>query len=209
VLYADLAESMREGIIYQSLPLTIRLMLASIGPTAVSGLVSTYLDAEPPEPFGAREAKRFVSFLRSSNLKVRYLSEILEFEEALNAVASGDEACTVEFDCNPQRLFEALEKRSSPGLLPTEHFSVDVSAYCVRVRSQNCEDARPYFLKIPLGEAKSGRGRQSRGERGKVGESEAKSGRARRRRLRPEVPVKALNQVLQDLAINIDRKNSD
>jgi uncharacterized protein (UPF0276 family) len=133
-LYADLTKSMRESTIYQSLPFTVRLLLATIGPTALSRLMARFLNASPPQPFGAAEAHHFICFLRGTDTEVRYLRQVLAFEEAVNAVASGHGNRTVAFDCNPVLLFEALEQRRDPGLLATQYFTVEISPHSLQVR---------------------------------------------------------------------------
>jgi hypothetical protein len=125
---------MREGVIYETLPFLARLLLVSRGHQATLDLISTFCAKSPPELFGSDEARKFLDFVRDQALPIDYLSEILQFEEAVIAVASGIEQRTVTFDCNPGALFAALIDRQRPDLLARERFSVDISRSGVSIR---------------------------------------------------------------------------
>jgi hypothetical protein len=99
-----------------------------------SRLISAYRAAVASEPFGAVEARRFISYVRAQELPVPHLTEILDFEGALNAVGGKLEERVVTFDCNPAALLNALMKRRYPGLLTRERFYVEVSTNCIQIR---------------------------------------------------------------------------
>ncbi len=96
-------------------------------------IIEAYCAAVPPEPFGAEEARRFISYVRARDLPVPHLTEILNFEAALNAVAGTSEERTVTFDCDPAALFSALLERQNPGRLACERTPVDVSAKGIKI----------------------------------------------------------------------------
>jgi uncharacterized protein (UPF0276 family) len=133
-LYTDLVASIREGVLHQGLPFVIRLLFASIGRRATMDMISAFSGSTPPEPFGADEAKHFISYVRAMDLPVPHLAEILDFEDALIAVGRKHEGRTVTFDCDPGALLNALTAQQSPGLLPRERFHVDVSIDGVHIR---------------------------------------------------------------------------
>jgi uncharacterized protein len=128
VLYADLVAAMREGVLHQTLPFLIRLLFVSIGPQATMETIAAFRHSAPPRLFGADEARQFIAFVRALTLQVPHLSEILNFQDALIAVAGTLEKRTVIFDCDPEPLFDALMQRRSPGFLPRQCFYLDVSA---------------------------------------------------------------------------------
>jgi uncharacterized protein len=134
-LYADLVASMREGVLYQVLPFVIRLMFVSIGKQATMDIISTFGRNEPPEPFGADEAQHFISYVRTTGLRVPHLAELLDFEEALIAVGRKHEARTVTFDCDTGILLEVLTAGQNPGALPRERFYVDISPDGINIRN--------------------------------------------------------------------------
>jgi hypothetical protein len=133
-LYADLVASMREGVIYETLPFLVRLLLVSTGHQATLNLISAFRAKVPPEQFGSDEARQFLDFVRDQELPIDYLPEILLFEDAIIAVASGIEQRTVTFDCDPVALFAALVDRERPGLLARERFNIDISRSGIRIR---------------------------------------------------------------------------
>jgi uncharacterized protein len=133
VLYADLVASMREGVIYETLPFSLRLLLASIGPQATMDVIAAYRASVPPEPFGANEARRFVSYVKAQQLPVPHLAEILDFEDALIAVGGTREERIVRFDCDPRALFDALLKRQCPDDLPRSRYCVGVSTSGIQI----------------------------------------------------------------------------
>jgi len=142
VLYADLVASMREGVIYETLPFLVRLLLVSIGSQATMDLISAYRANVPPEPFGANEARRFISYVRMQELAVPYLPEILDLQDALITVDGTLQERTVTFDCDPETLFDALLKRRCPGKLARKRFYVDVSANGIQIRGEKIVDTR-------------------------------------------------------------------
>jgi uncharacterized protein (UPF0276 family) len=134
LLYADLVASMREGVLYETLPFLVGLLLGSLGPQATMDLISAYRANMAPEPFGADEARRFVSYVRAQELAVPHIAEVLDFEDALNAVGRTLEERVVTFGCDPAALLTALSERKAPGLLKRERFYVDVSPSGIKVR---------------------------------------------------------------------------
>ena len=135
-LYADLVASMREGVLYETLPFTVRLLLVSIGPQATMDLISAYRASAPPEPFGSEEARTFARYVRTLDLRVDHLGDVLAFEEALLAARGTAEARTLTFECDPAALFHLLLRRQSPVELARERFVVEVSAGAVRIQSR-------------------------------------------------------------------------
>jgi uncharacterized protein len=141
-LYADLVASMREGVLYDTLPFLFRLLPASIGAAAMMDLIAGFAAAAPPELFGADEARRFISHVRSRDLTVPHLTDILNFEEALIGTTGTLATKTVTFECNPAALFESLEKRRFPVNLPRERFRVVVSPNGIEVQEDHVSDAQ-------------------------------------------------------------------
>jgi uncharacterized protein (UPF0276 family) len=132
-LYADLVASMREGVLYETLPFLVRVLFVSIGSQATMEVIAAYCEAVPPEPFGADEARHFIDYIKTRELPVSHLASILEFAEALLAVSGRPGERAVSFDCDPAILFDALKEGRCPGPLPRERFNVSVSANGVRI----------------------------------------------------------------------------
>jgi hypothetical protein len=97
-------------------------------------LISAFRATVAPEPFGADEARRFVSYVRAQGLMVPHIAEILDLEDALNAVGRNLEERVVIFGCEPAALLTALAQRKAPGPLAQGRFYVDVSPSGVRIR---------------------------------------------------------------------------
>jgi uncharacterized protein len=133
-LYADLVASMREGVLYETLPLLLRLLFYSIGTSATMDLISEYRANCAPQIFGADEARRFLLYVRERDLAVAHIAEILDFEDALLAVTGPDEERVVTFECDPAVLLTALAERKAPGLLARERFYVHVSKEGIKIR---------------------------------------------------------------------------
>jgi hypothetical protein len=133
-LYADLVASMREGVLYETSPFLVGLLLVSLGPHATMDLISAFRATVAPGPFGADEARRFVSYVRAPGLMVPHIAEILDLEDALNAVGRNLEERVVIFGCEPAALLTALAQRKAPGPLAQGRFYVDVSPSGVRIR---------------------------------------------------------------------------
>lgn len=126
-LYADLVAGMREGTLYNGAPFLIRLLLVSIGHPATMELIGAFHSQTPPEPFGADEAQHFISYVRTLDLSVQHLNEILDVEDALLAVGRSQEGRSVQFDCDAAALLSALAQARDPGPLAHVRCSVDIS----------------------------------------------------------------------------------
>jgi hypothetical protein len=134
VLYADLVASMREGVLYETLPFLVRFLLISLGPQATMDMISAFRANVAPKPFGADEARHFVSYVRAQAPVVPHLAEVLDFEDALNAVGGTLEERVVTFECDPAALLTALVERNAPGAPTPERFHVDVLTNGIKIR---------------------------------------------------------------------------
>jgi uncharacterized protein (UPF0276 family) len=133
-LYADLVASMREGALYEGTPFLLRLLLASLGHAATMNLLSEYCASTVPAPFGGDETRNFLVYVRDRALDIPHIAEILDLEEALNAVQRTGEEQIVAFDCDPVALLAALAERKIPPLAAPERFHVIVSTNGLDIR---------------------------------------------------------------------------
>ncbi len=131
-LYADLAASMREGALNETLPFSVRLLILTLGRRATLDLIAAYRETAPPQPFYADEARGFIAHLRARTVPVPHLGDILSLEEARLAVSGTAETRIVTFGCDAAALLAALLEKRSPGRLAAERVEIEVSASGIR-----------------------------------------------------------------------------
>jgi uncharacterized protein (UPF0276 family) len=130
-LLSDLVDGAREATLFERLPLTMRLLSASLGAAAFRSLLFSYLRARSPEPFAALEVGHFLTFVEREAAIVAYLDRVIALERATLAAANG-EPQEVRFDCDPTKLLAALAARKAPRAVPA-------GDYLVRLRGPQME----------------------------------------------------------------------
>lgn len=106
-VYRDLVDVRRKGTLAGVLPLSIRYIWTVHGEGAVERLFREFGAAWPVEPYPAREAANFATFLRGRNL-APYLEDLAAIELARARAAALGEAQQVQTRCDPNRLLDYI-----------------------------------------------------------------------------------------------------
>ena len=115
-LVEGLIHEFRGSMIVTVLPLTARLLMLALGPTAARVVFRDYWAKTPPQMFASLEADAFARYLDDLDLKVPQLAAVLAFERAVLATLVDREPRVVAFGFEPLPLLRALAE----GRLPDE-----------------------------------------------------------------------------------------
>lgn len=105
----------RIGTLVDTLPLTYRLLVLSLGEQRFDELVGNFFAASAPLPFALDESERFIAYLTTHAVDVRDVEEVARFELAVILTALDGQLRHARFGCDPTPLLSALEN----GRLPT------------------------------------------------------------------------------------------
>jgi uncharacterized protein len=117
-LVTSLVREFRSGMLAQSLPRTIRLLLLRLGEARTTELLTSYFTACPPRLFKVDEAAAFEHFLGEVRNDVDGLDDVLSFERAAHRATLEHQQQTVHYSSDPMPLLRAL----SEGRLPDPYF---------------------------------------------------------------------------------------
>ena len=118
---------MRTGTIVESLTLTYRLIVLSIGEPKFLEMLRVFWKTIPPEPFATQEAHNFGSFLMSQSLCISHLNEVLAFELASHQVLMHGQPRAVRFTCDPLPLLTALGEGRLPDIFNKGEFELTIN----------------------------------------------------------------------------------
>lgn len=113
-IYRKLISSVRAGMAVTNLKLTSRLLRLSLGELAFEHLLHDFWRAYPPALFSSAEASNFGSYLRTKNLSIPHLYEVLTFELALQKVLVSGTREIVRFSCDPGTVLGPLQEGRLP-----------------------------------------------------------------------------------------------
>lgn len=113
-IFRELLFHFRASIIVSTLKLSSRLLRLSLGEKEFVSLINKFMEEYFPENFPFVVAVQFANFLRKQNLSVKYLDDILEYEETTIKVSSDNTPRTIYFDYNPLPLLRALSNSKLP-----------------------------------------------------------------------------------------------
>lgn len=122
----ELVTSVRAGTIVESLTLTYRLIVLSVGESRFLEMLGEFWGSTPPEPFPAHESLKFSDYLRTQSLNIPHLDEVLAFELASHQVAMQGEEKAVRFTCDPMPLLTALGEGRLPDAVAEGEFELTV-----------------------------------------------------------------------------------
>ena len=115
-LTEGLIHEFRASMLVSVLPLTSRLLMLALGPSASRVVFEDYWSKTPPQMFASLEAEAFGRYLDERALPVPQLAAVLSFERATLATLVDGQARVVAFDFEPLPLLRAL----ADGRLPDE-----------------------------------------------------------------------------------------
>jgi uncharacterized protein (UPF0276 family) len=119
----------RDGRIARAMRFSMTLLLASLGSPAVHELLRDYHAQSFPDLFTSGEADRFADYLRgrlATLPPMPFLPEVLNFEHALLRAAVYGTKSRIEWNIDPEQLFEALQAGRIPSFVRSTHFSMDI-----------------------------------------------------------------------------------
>jgi uncharacterized protein len=120
----EMVEKFRGSMIVRTLRLSSRLIMLERGAAYLEQLLAEFWRAHPPQPFALDEAKAFAAFLREQKPYVPFLTEVLEYDCAVIAVAlDGEERC-IPFGADPLPLLRALGAGRRPTQIATGNFEI-------------------------------------------------------------------------------------
>ncbi|HEX8969485.1 MAG TPA: DUF692 family protein [Chloroflexota bacterium] len=128
-LVRTLVADFRRATLARALRFTLTALLGGLGQRGAQDLLDAYLEAYPPEPFGAVEADRCASFLRTCLPRmpaIPFLEEVLSYEHALVKAAIYGTSSEVRWSADPVRILESLDHGELPGALPVVSSSMIV-----------------------------------------------------------------------------------
>jgi len=117
----------RASAIVKSLGMLTQLIRLHCGEEFLEELLSGHFDETAPQAFDSEEAKRFIQYLRRQDLKVPYLSEIIQYEEcAMLAVMEGKPQY-MRFGCDPRLLLKHLAEGHVPEHLEAGNYELELT----------------------------------------------------------------------------------
>jgi uncharacterized protein len=120
----EMVEQFRGSMIVRTLRLSSRLIMLERGPAYFEQLLAAFWKQHPPELFACDEAEAFTQFLREQKPYVPFLTEILEYDRAVIAVALNGEERLIPFRADPLPLLRALGAGRRPGAVAIGNFEV-------------------------------------------------------------------------------------
>src|SRR5262249_51648643 len=115
-LLRRLAEEVRAGMVVDVLPFTSRLLLLTLGTDGYRRLLERYWGRARPAIFAESEANGFAQFIRSEQVSLPFLNEVLNYESALLRARVNGDWSTVSFRHDPAELLAALAAGKVPDL---------------------------------------------------------------------------------------------
>lgn len=125
-----LISAARAGKLADTLTLTTRLLLLTVGEKRLDDILEAFWSTVPSSQMAADEATEFVDFLLASGLRadVPYLDDVTGFELAAHRSIMTGHDQTVAFSVDPGPVIAALRAGRVPPALPTESVQLTVAA---------------------------------------------------------------------------------
>jgi uncharacterized protein (UPF0276 family) len=121
-IFRQLVDDFRRSALARTLRYTMTALLLGLGKRETHELLDSYFASRQPDPYAAVEAHHFACFLleRPHLLeRVRYSSELLQFEHALVKATVFGVSSDVQWTVDPTSILEALDRGRLPAELPT------------------------------------------------------------------------------------------
>ena len=114
-LVAAMIREFRASMLVRVLPMSMRLLLLTLGTDAVRALMGDCWAQVPPQGYASAEVEAFAGYLAARRMDIPYLEKVLAFERANAASLVDGKRRVVRFDFDPVPVFEAISR----GILPT------------------------------------------------------------------------------------------
>ena len=128
----EMVEKLRGSMVIRTLRLSSRLIMLERGTAYLEQLLAKFWRTHPPQPFAWDEAEAFAAFLREEKPYVPFLSEVLEYDRAVIAVALDGEERSIAFGADPLPLLRALGAGRRPTEIATGEFEVRLTPDLVK-----------------------------------------------------------------------------
>jgi uncharacterized protein len=122
-LVAAMIREFRASMLVRVLPMSMRLLLLTLGTDAVRTLMGDCWNQVPARGYASAEAEAFAHVLTKQHLDIPYLEKVLEFERANAASLVDGRRRVMHFDFDPVPVFEAI---SSGALFAGELQQIDL-----------------------------------------------------------------------------------
>jgi uncharacterized protein len=120
----EMVEKFRGSMIVRTLRLSSRLIMLERGTAYLEQLLADFWRTTPPQPLALDEAEAFAAFLRERKPYVPFLSEVLEYDCAVIAVALDGEERSITFCADPLPLLRALGAGRRPTDVTMGNFEI-------------------------------------------------------------------------------------
>jgi len=125
-LIRELVWKFRAGAIVNVLNWASTLIMLQRGDEFFKKQLDRYFKSTPPQPFASEEASCFIQYLRTQDLDVPYLQEILDFEEAAMAALHTRETQVIRARHNLHALLNALADGQVPQDLEEGSYEIEI-----------------------------------------------------------------------------------
>lgn len=126
-IYRKLSDSVRGGVIVDSLRLTYRLLVLTLGEEAAEETLWQYLLETSVRQLAIDETRQFAEWIEKAEPDVEHLASVVGFELAMIEVSTLNEARTVAFDCDPVPLLKALGAGNLPEATGLGDYSLELT----------------------------------------------------------------------------------
>ncbi len=120
----EMVEKLRGSMVVRTLRLSSRLIILERGTAYLEQLLAKFWRMHPPQAFALDEAEAFAAFLLQEKPYVPFLSEVLEYDRAVIAVALDGEERSIAFRADPLPLLRALGAGRRPTEIASGEFEV-------------------------------------------------------------------------------------
>ena len=131
----ETVEKFRGSMVVRTLRLSARLIMLERGCAYLEQLLAAFWRTHPPQRFAVDEADAFAAFLKQEKPYVPYLSEVLEYDRAVIAVALDGEERSICFGADPLPLLRALGAGRRPTEIPAGEFEIRLTADQVKTEA--------------------------------------------------------------------------
>ncbi|HZE26411.1 MAG TPA: DUF692 family protein [Terriglobales bacterium] len=131
-----MVDRFRGSMVVRTLRLSSRLIILERGTGYLEQLLAAFWKVHPAKPCALDEAEAFATFLQERKPYVPFLSEVLEYDRAVIAVALHGEERLVPFRADPLPLLGALGAGRRPTEIATGNFEVRLTPDRVVVEAQ-------------------------------------------------------------------------
>lgn len=128
-VFRHLVSTVRGGMTFTALTLTCRLLMMKLGTARFDELLQRFWESTPPGLFATEEAQNFGAFLRSRNLNIPHLLEVLDYELASQQVLVEGSPRVVRFTCEPMPLLTALGEGQLPQYESSGDFELTIEPH--------------------------------------------------------------------------------